>query len=253
MVWWSLVAAEAKPPEFLHPGELYGYMWDGWTGTAYTTPKNTFMLHPIHRSSFGVAEFMDVKASLPGELLGPQLGIEVAPVQNDKFAVSLDVRGKTGWGFDSFKYSAVPHFSAYLSEKVLLDLSLGIHGRAGSSVDSGDTTGTAGQFVPEPGLRAVRPEISMDFHLSDPLWLVLTARGNALRWEENGAQGALGGYFAYGKGALGFSVGGVLAILGLEGFGEDYSKFEQDVGIDLPNPPAAFPIPLPHAQLWFRL
>jgi hypothetical protein len=253
MVWWLAVAAEAKPPEYLHPGELYGH-WDGWTGSAYTTPKGSVILHPLIRSSFGAADFLDIKASFLGELLGPHLAFEAAPVQNDKFALSLEARGRTNWGFEILEYGIVPHFSAYLSEKVLVDMSLGIHGRLGSVVDEGDTTGTSGLgLAPEPGLKVVRPEVSLDLKLSDPLWLILTMRGNALGWQDNGPQGALGGYFAYGKGPIGFSAGGNLAILGLEGLGEDIERAEEDLGIEFINLPAAVPIPLPHLQVWFRI
>jgi hypothetical protein len=253
MMMWLVAVAEATPPEYLHPGELYGH-WDGWTGTAYTTPKGSFMLHPLIRSSMGVSPALDLKASFLGELFGPHLAFEVAPVQNDKLALSLEARGRVNWGFETFEYGVVPHFSTWLSEKVLLDLSVGFHGRLGSVTDEGDTTGTSGiSFAPEPGLRVIRPELSMDLKLSDPLWLILTMRGNALGWQDKGPQGALGAYFAYGKGPIGFSAGGNLAILGLEGPREDVERLEEDLGVEFINLPAAIPIPLPHLQVWFRI
>lgn len=249
---WLATAAQAKPPELVHPGEMYGH-WGGWTGTAYTTPKGSVMLHPLLRSSFGLADFVDLKLSFLGEILRPHAAIEIAPVQTERFAFSVEARAGTGWGFRNVDYGVVPHLSVYASPKVLIDASVGVHGIAGGAIDEGDTTGTSDPFRRDPGLTAVRPELSVDFHLNDPLWLVLTARGDTLAWSRTGGQGALGAYVVYGKGTLGLSGGANLAIVGLGGPNEFLARMEQDLGVNLFRLPAAFPIPLPHLQLWMRL
>jgi hypothetical protein len=247
-LWWFAVAAWAEAPETLHPGELYGF-WSGWTGTAYTTPKGMVVLHPLLRSSIGVTDFWDLKASIPGELFGPQLATEVAFVQNDALALSVEARGQMGWGFNAVDYGFVPHLSLRLGDGALMDLSFGVHGQAGTErleTEQGDV------ILQRPGIRALRPELTFDLAANEMMWLVFTARSDLIGWDVNGPHGALGAYLAYGHDLLGFSLGLNLAVLGLEGFGEDVNALLEPFGGEI-NPPTAFPIPLPHAQLWFRM
>lgn len=246
LAWVSM--AFAKAPEELQPGELWGY-WTGWSGNAYTVPKGMFVWHPFIRSGVGLTDFWDLKFSIPGEILGPQIGTELG-WSNDAIALSFETRGKTGWTFNALDYNLVPHFTAHLGDKTLFDAALTVQGQAGTKrLDTAQGSVT----VENPGLKAVRPELSMDFAASDSVWIILTMRSNVAAWKDEGAQGNLGAYVAYGKDVLGFSLGLNLAVLGLKGFGEGWEQLEKDLKVELWNPPPAVPLPLPHAQIWFRL
>jgi hypothetical protein len=248
MIVWFASMAHAAAPEELTPGELWGF-WSGWTGNAYTVPKGNFVFHPFIRSGVGLTDFWDLKFSIQGELFGPQLATEVG-YSNDLLAASFEARGKVGWGFNALDYALTPHFSIHAGEKAMADVSLSIVGQSGTKRIQ---TANGAINLSQPGLKAVRPELAFDIFASDHSWFILTARSDLLGWKENGAHGTFGGYVAYGKDVFGMSLGMNIAILGLQGFGEDWDAFEQSLGADLWNPPPAVPLPLPHAQIWFRL
>jgi hypothetical protein len=245
MLWTMAAAGWAKAPEYLTAGEQWSYV-DGWTGNAYTVPKSMVVLHPTVRSGIGVTDQWDLKASVLGSLFGPNLSTEVAFVENEKIATSLEARGHVGWNLDSLDYDLIPHFSAHLSDDVLFDLSFGIHGQTG-------TERVEGVILSRPGVQALRPELGFEFAANESLWFILTARSDLLGWSTNGAHGVLGAYLAYGHDAIGFDLGLNLAVLGLQGFGEDVASVERELDVNIWDPPPALPLPLPMVNVWFRL
>ncbi|MEQ1501213.1 MAG: hypothetical protein ABMB14_03240 [Myxococcota bacterium] len=247
---WLAVSAGATEAEPVHPGEFYGY-FSGWTGTAYTTPRGELALHPSIRSSWGVAKFLDLKASLVGEVFKPHLGAELAFAQGDAGALSVEAKFAAPWGGGLMDYGVVPHASVHLGENLLLDASVGIHGLAGSQAAA--TTGSLGG-VSEPGLEAVRPELSLDVHVADPTWVVLTVRSDVYGWATTRVpQGVAGIYGVYGKKAIGVSGGLNVALLGLGGVEEELATLEELGVSGVPDLPTAVPVPLPQFQLWFRI
>lgn len=242
----AVSGALAAPAENVTYGEMYGH-FEGWTGNAYTTDKGTVALHPFLRSSVGVTDFMDIKASILGEIGTPHLSVEVAPLQNERLAASLETRYGTGWGFRHHDISTIGHFSVVTGPKVMLDASLGAHMQYGTLVST-DLGGNEIE-VEGAGFHTLRPELSGTFRLGDPTHLVVTARTNALTWDQQGANGAIGTYLVWGYESFALSGGMNLRLFGTKAAEESLSlAFGQDI-----NLPAAIPVPLPHFQMWFRI
>lgn len=241
-------------PETVHPGEFYGQS-SGWTGTAYTTPRGEFALHPFVRSSFGLLKNVDVKAPLLGQVIMPQLGLEVAFVQNDHLALSIEGQGAAPWGLGWVDLGVIPHASVHLTRGVMVDLSVGIHGLTRDRAILATST-DPGLVLEEGGVNTVRPELSFDFRIADPTWWVVTGRSDVHSWAESGIpQGSVGTYLVHGKGAVGFSLGMNLTLLGLGGVQEQLAVAEDaiDERVSLPTVPDSLLLPLPHFQLWFRI
>ncbi|HHO53678.1 MAG TPA: hypothetical protein ENK18_23100 [Deltaproteobacteria bacterium] len=262
----ALFPAYASAPETLSLGELYGHQ-GGWMGNAFTTPKGMASIHPFLRSSVGVTDQIDLKASLPRLLGGPQLFVELAPIQSESLAASLELHYQAPWSLVRHTLGATGHASLMLGTVVLNASLTGrteVGRRAVATLPVTEPTISTppgeGTLLPDPpdaqledpGTDVLRPEVGLTFRLSDPTALVLTARTNLLGWGRNGPQGALGAYVAHGSDALGLSAGLNLAVLGLAGLQRELNSVE-DVGLQPLQLPAAVPIPLPHAQIWFRL
>ena len=251
---WMVGVAVAGAPETLHPGELYGQA-GGWTGTAYTTPKGELALHPFVRSSFGLLRNVDIKAPLLGQIVMPQLGMEIAIVQNARVALSIEGQGQMPWGLGWVDLDVIPHASAHLTNGVRVDLSVGFSGLTRDRTLFGNET-RPGITVLESGLRTIRPEVSFDFRIADPTWLVVTGRSDVKAWSDSDTpQGAVGVYLAHGKGNIGLSVGANLALVGLGGIQQQIANAEAaiDERIGLPDVPDSVLLPLPHFQMWFRI
>lgn len=268
----ALAPAHATAPESLSLGELYGHQ-GGWMGNAFTTPEGMVSIHPFIRSSVGVTDWMDLKASFPRLLFGPQVFVEVAPIQSEVAAVSLELHYEAPWSLRRHTLGATAHASVVM-ETIVLNASLTARTEVGqlplltTTTETGETSATAATSTPLPGTGTVvqppdpeldasgadvlRPEIGLTFRMSDPTVFVLTARTNVLGWRRGGPQGALGAYVAHASEGLGMSVGLNLAVLGLAGLNRELESLEE-AGLQTPNLPAALPIPAPHAQLWFRL
>lgn len=252
LVWVGI--ARAGTPETLHPGELYGQA-GGWTGTAYTTPRGELALHPFVRSSFGLLRNVDIKAPLLGQIVMPQLGMEVALVQNEHLAISVEGQGQMPWGRSWVDLDLIPHTSVHLSHGVRLDLSVAFSGltRDRTVFETADQPGVT---IHESGLRTVRPEVAFDFRLADPTWLVVTGRSDVMAWSETETpQGTVGAYIAHGKGNIGLSAGMNLSLVGLGGVQEQLALAEEaiDERVSLPEVPDSILLPMPHFQLWFRI
>lgn len=237
-----MATAWAGAPETLDVGELYGSR-AGWSGNAHTVPKGMAALRPFNRSAVGLTDQVDLKFGILGQALGPEAGAEVQLLGRERSDVSLSLETYNtvnGWGFQSFTTLNHVHLTVPASESVLITVSM--MGGYGPSVSVADGSG---EFVDTVLLQ---PELTIDAKVSDRVNFTGTARTAIHGWQAEVPNGVLGGIVAYGSGAIGFSAGLNLLYGGLQGplpIGNEDAEatFESDLVV----------VPLPHAQVWFRL
>jgi len=231
-----MALAEAKAPESLDLGELYGSR-SGWTGNAHTVPKGMFKLHPFHRSAVGVSERVDLKFGLLGQLFGPQLGGEVQLVGSDDGpAVSLETFNTINWGFNAFQSLNHVHVSVPSGDALITLTMMGGYGQVVDPVSD---------VVLDTWL--AQPEIDITVPLSEYWAFTGMARSGLHGWANDLPNGTVGGVFSFAQGNVGFS-GGLNVLVG------EYVGILPPLGenaeVDISAP---IVVPLPHLQLWFRL
>lgn len=100
MIVWLGVSALAEDGDVsaLTAGEL--------RNNAYTLEKGSVTLHPLLRSHIGILPGLDAKIPFLGLLLGPRGSVEIAPVQSETLAVSIEPEFALGWGFRTRLFGA---------------------------------------------------------------------------------------------------------------------------------------------------
>jgi hypothetical protein len=240
-MWMVMVVsmAHAGAPDTLDAGELYGSR-GGWSGTAHTVPKGMVALHPLNRSAVGVTDFLDVKFGILGQILGPELGLEVQLLgrERDDVALSVETYNATGWRFNSLTSINHLHLTVPASDATLVTLSM----MGGTGPVGLVAQGTA--EIEQSWL--AQPEVSVDVKLSDTVNFTGTGRTAIHGWAADVPNATVGGIFSFGSEVFGCS-GGLNLVYGGIQTPLPVSSGELDFNSDLAV------IPWPHAQMWFRI
>ena len=244
--------AEAAPESGLQPGELYGHV-GGWTGNAYTVPKGSVKLHPLLRSGIGATDFLDVKVPMLGFLLGPQFATEVGFIDTDTIAVSIEPRIAMSWTGQRFDVSSAARVTLGDPQKGLFTAGflVGHCSGCGLRLDQ-DGDGTVDTTIAQrEGLYALRPELTYELVLTERSHLIVTGRTNIVQLSRGRVVGVIGAYYALVSKSLGISLGLNAGLQDITELNAYLSRVEglglREISVDV------LPIPLPHAQVWFRL
>ncbi len=240
------VALAAPVQTNLTAGEMYGHI-GGYTGNAYTAPKGGLYLHPFVRSTVGVTERIDVKISPLGWIAGPNAHLEFAPIQNEDMAFSIEPGLIGVWSPVLVGYTNFFRFSK-VAGNGLFNLSLGLGGTFGNAtlITGTQINDTLVVDNTDP-VNMVRPEVGYDFNLTDRSRLVVTGRTNLIGLTRGVANGSIGAMWFYGSEQIGASLGVNVMAGGLDP--ESVALLNQ-AGMRVP---AIVVLPLPHAQIWYRL
>lgn len=227
MVSGMLALGGTARAEALAPGELYGHR-SGWMGNAYTMPKGHYSISVLSRSAVGLGQRVDVKAPILGSLLGPKLSSEVALVQHDRFAASIEpLVWFWTWGGALQEVSVTGRTSAAAGPGLL---NVGLTYAQVSPLLREETT-------------ALRLEVSYELIVSDDHRLIVAGRTDLATPRAHSG----GVYFVAGSESIGLSLGVNVGYLELSAV---RSPLEV-VGLG-DSIPAGQILPLPHLQLWIR-
>jgi hypothetical protein len=231
----TLSAALAGESDVLAAGEF--------RNNAYTMEKGEYAIHPFLKSHFGVADNVDVKVPLLGDLLlGPRGSVEIGLVQNDAFAVSIEPDAYFGWRGRDYGAGATGRATLGLGEH-RLNLSAGVGYRHAFLVDvdpntEGDQSETVDGYV-------LPVNVGFDLALSDRSAVRFVGSSDLNYIGSGEAGGIVGTNFNYASGPIGFSVG--FAVL-YNGAGADI-----DIPDESPIQANTTIIPVPTAEIWFRI
>jgi len=188
----------------------------------------------------GVAERVDVKLSPVGLVLGPQLGVEWAFLQDERRSFSLEPRVLSSWSLDDVRYTFVVSHGWLVQSGRRVNISLSA---------AGESRRFEGADVSRP-LHTLRPEVSYDVRVRDrSVWLI-TGRTNAVDLSKGWFNAVVGGVWAYGSKGLGASAGLNLVVGGLPIEASELGMVEDALQVRLP---ALILMPTPHFQVWARL
>lgn len=231
----TLSAALAGESDVLAAGEF--------RNNAYTMEKGESAIHPFLKSHFGVADNVDVKVPLLGDLLlGPRGSVEIGLVQNDAFALSIEPDAYLGWRGRDYGAGATGRATMGLGEH-RLNLSAGFGYRHAFVADmdpdtEGDQSATVDGYV-------LPVNVGFDLALSDRSAVRFVGSSDLNYIGSGEAGGIVGTNFNYASGPIGFSVG--FAVL-YNGAGADI-----DIPDESPIQANTTIIPVPTAEIWFRI
>lgn len=222
-----LVLSGSAQAEGLAPGELYGHR-TGWMGNAYTMPKGNYSVSALSRSAVGVGQRVDVKIPILGTVLGPKISSEVALIQHERVAVSLEpLVWFWTWGGALQEVSMTGRISAAVGPGLL---------------NTGLTYAQVRSLLQEE-TTDLRLEVNYELVLSDHHRLIVAGRTNLAA--QRAASGGV--YFAAGADHIGLSLGANVGYLDLSS-----AKSSLDwVGLGDSIPQGQL-VPMPHLQLWIR-
>ena len=222
-----LVLSDSARAGELAPGELYGHR-TGWMGNAYTMPKGHYSISALSRSAVGLGQRVDVKAPILGTVLGPKISSEVALIQHERVAVSIEpLLWFWTWGGSIQEVSMTGRASA----------------AAGPGLLNAGLTYAQVSSLRQEVSTDLRLEVNYELVLSDHHRLIVAGRTNLA------AQRSYSGgvYFAAGADHIGLSLGANVGYLDLS---SAKSSLEV-VGLGESIPEGQL-LPLPHIQLWIR-
>ena len=213
--------------EGLAPGELYGHR-TGWMGNAYTMPKGHYSVSALSRSAVGLGQRVDVKMPILGTVLGPKISTEVALLQHERFAASVEpLVWFWTWGGSLQEVSVTGRISTAVGPGLL---------------NTGLTYAQVSSLRQEVSTD-LRLEVNYELILSDHHRLIVAGRTNLAAQQSYSG----GIYFAAGADHIGLSLGANVGYLDLS---SAKSSLEL-VGLGDSIPEGQL-LPLPHLQLWIR-
>jgi len=229
----------------LHAGELYGAR-AFWSGNAYSMPKGHLVFHPLIRSAYGVTDWMDVKASLLGTIGGPNVNVEVAPLQTDDVALSIETGIFVGWNAFPDQYDGYGELKVTTRLAGATFLTVGAYGGQTTTIVE-VTTGTADETTTETlSSTQLKPKLAIEGYITNRTAIVGSVRTNLMPLIDGGSfVGSAGCYLATAPtSAFAMSAGVNLNVAAL---GDVPDAVEGVVSV-----PDALVLPTPHLQLWFR-
>lgn len=211
--------------------------------TAETLPPGDFTFHPFLRSTLGVLPRTDVKLSPLGLLTGPQLWLEVQPIDSAAFDVSLEPYARSYWNFQTWNVGGWLHTTTHVGGN-RINVSAAFERFRSYSIL---TVGTEDPIELVSEGYSVPINLGFDLQYRDDAVVRFTAETEVLRLVDAGEANVI--VTVNYNHSVGRTFRFALGAGALVGYEPEFYRTADEV-VDLPDIPVV--LPFPTVEVWWR-